>query len=470
MENHFVGKKVLVMGLGLHGGGVSVVRWLLKNKAQVTITDLKISSELKFSLNKIKKLPGAKNIRYTLGRHEFEDFTNQDLIIQNPGVPTNSPYIKKAREFGIPIVNEAVMFFGRYAGKTIGVTGTRGKSTTASLLHHILKSPIKGNVLTGNIATTPFFDIVDKLKKNSWPVAELSSWHLELMDEYKISPAIGVVTNVLRDHLNRYSSFRDYQLAKFAIIKHQSKSDIAVLNADNIISKNFAKHTKSKVYFFSLKKKVKGAYLEDKHIYFFDGQKNILVMPTDRIRLLGRHNLANILAAVTVAKVLRISNDKIKKAVNSFRGIDYRLEYKGKVRGRDIYNDSTATSPDATLAAINALGSRSIVLIAGGVNKDLDYALLAKKIKSKVKFLALLSGTGSDSLLTELKKIKYPTDKYQANINKLPVAWALSLKKSSVGDVIVLSPGGASFNMFINEFDRARQFDKLIHDSQKAKK
>jgi len=470
MENHFVGKKILVMGLGLHGGGVSVVKWLLKNKAQVTITDLKTASELKFSLDKIKKLPGAKKIRYTLGRHEFADFTKQDLIIQNPGVPTNSVYIKKAREFGIPIVNEAVMFFGLYNGKTIGVTGTRGKSTTASLLHHILKSTIKDNVLTGNIATTPFFDIVDKLKKNSWPVAELSSWHLELMDEYKVSPAIGVVTNVLKDHLNRYKSFRDYQLAKFAIIKYQSKSDIAVLNADNAISKSFSKHIKSKVYFFSLQQKVKGAYFKDKQIYFFDGQKNTVVMSTDKIKLIGRHNLANILAAITVAKVLHISNDKIKKAVNSFSGISYRLEYKAKVKGRDIYNDSTATSPDATLAAISALESRPIVLIAGGVNKDLDYAPVAKKIKSKVKFLALLSGSGSDRLLTELKKIKYPANKYKTNINKLSVAWTLALKKTSVGDVIVLSPGGASFNMFINEFDRARQFDKLIHDSQKKKK
>ncbi len=470
MANHFVGKKILVMGLGLHGGGVSVVKWLLKHKAQVTITDLKTATELKLSLNKIKKLPGAKNIKYTLGRHELADFTNQDLIIQNPGVPMNSVYLKKARTLGISIVNEAVMFFGLYSGKTIGVTGTRGKSTTASILHHILKTAIKDNVLTGNIATTPFFDIVDKLKKNTWPVAELSSWHLELMDEYQVSPAIGVVTNVLKDHLNRYKSFRDYQLAKFAIIKNQSKGDLAILNADNVICKNFAKHTKSKVYFFSLQKKVKGAYLKNRQIYFFDGRKNSLVMTIDKIRLLGDHNLANILAAVTVAKLLHISNDKIAKAVSSFRGISYRLEYKGQVKGRDIYNDSTATNPDATWAAINALEGRSIVLIAGGVNKDLDYAPVARKIKSKVKFLALLSGSGSDRLLAELKKIKYPPSKYAADISKLSLAWQLALKKSTVGDVIVLSPGAASFNMFINEFDRARQFDKLIHDSQKTKK
>ena len=458
--NNFKDKKILVMGLGLHGGALSVVKYLIKKKSILTITDLKNSSELKLSLDKLSKY---KNIKYTLGRHNIKDFKNQDLIIQNPAIPNNSKYLKIARKNNIPIINEAVMFFGLYPGKIIGVTGTRGKSTTATLINKILKRKIKRNMLAGNIATVPMFSILDKLKYNSFPVIELSSWHLDILGEYNKSPHIALITNVLKDHLNRYNNFSDYKKSKFINIKYQKNSDFAILNFDNKITFNFSKKTKAKVYFFSLKNKVRGAYIKNNIIYFNDKNKVSKIMSIKNIKLLGKHNLSNILSAIVVAKILKVSNKDICKVVNNFKGIEYRLEYKCKLKNLEIFNDATSTTPDATIAALEALDKKPIILIAGGDDKKLSYKKLAKKIKQKVKFLLLLSGTGSEKLIRELNKINYPSYKMIININNLKQAYKLSLKNSNNNDSYLLfSPAATSFNMFINEFDRAKKFNKLI--------
>ena len=455
------------MGLGLHGGAFSVVKWLLKKDVKLTITDLKTKKELKKSLDMINKIKGSKNIQYTLGKHKLKDFENQDLIIQNPGVPRDSKYILRARDNNIPIINEALMFFGLYPSKVIGITGTRGKSTTSTLTHKILKSKIKNNVLAGNIATTPMFTVLDKLKKNSLPVLELSSWHLESLEEYSISPHIAVITNILPDHLNRYNSFNEYKKAKIAIIKNQKKDDVAILNYDNIHTKKLNKKTKAKVYYFSLKKKVKGGYILNNSIYF----NNTKVMPLNNIKVLGEHNLYNILSAITIAKVVGVSNKNIEKAVNNFKGIDYRLQYIGKIKGLSVYNDATSTTPDATIAAINAMKKDNIILIAGGEDKLLEYNDLAKVIKQKVGFLLLLSGSASDKLIKELKKVRFEDYKMISDILKLKVAWKSALKHASDDNCcIVFSPSAASFNMFLNEFERAKEFNKLYDKAKKKEK
>ncbi len=452
------------MGLGLHGGALAVATWLLKQGANLTITDIKTEEQLKSSLQKLKKY---KNTKFSLGGHRLGDFIEQDLIIQNPGVPKDSVYLSIARQLNIPIVNEAVMFFGLYAGKKVAVTGTRGKSTTATLIHQLLKTEIKNNILAGNIATTPMFAVLDKIKKDTWPVLELSSWQLENLDEYQQAPEIAVVTNVLVDHLNRYKNFNEYARAKFAITRWQTKHDSVVLNCDNKITRAMAKKTRAQVYWFSLNKKVeRGAYVFGGDIYFSNGKKSEKIMPSDQLAMLGKHNLANALAALTVAKILSIDNKDIIKVLKNFSGIDYRLQYEGVVMGRAVYNDSTATTPDATQAAIKALAPKKILLIAGGQDKALDYKDLAKLIKEKVAYLILLPGTGSDKLIQELKKINFPNSQLKANVSALSLAWNLALKYKNT-DCILFSPAAASFNMFLHEFDRAKQFNKLVNASKK---
>lgn len=447
------------MGLGILGGGLSVAKWLYHQGADLTITDLKTSSQLKSSLKLLKN----KKIKYTLGRHLKSDFKDQDLIVQNPGVPRDSVYLDIARRHKIPIVNEAVLFFQNYKYPKVGVTGTRGKSTTATLIHHILKTKIKNHQLAGNIATNPMLLAISKLKPNSWPVLELSSWHLELLADFKMSPTISVVTSIYPDHLNRYKNIKEYIRAKQIIARYQKKSDKLILNYDDKIVRQFAKLTQAQVYYFSLKQKVNGAYLKNNFIYF----KNQRVMSLDKIKLLGQHNLANILASIAVAKILKINNKNIKKAVNNFKGLNYRLQYLGKVGKTKIYNDAASTSPDACRAALESLSGR-VVLIAGGVDKGLPYQGLARVIKNKADFVILLSGTASQKISQELTKLNFPSDNIVKNIDNLKQAWALAVAQKA--DIILFSPAAASFNMFQNEFDRANQFAQLVHDYQKKKK
>lgn len=462
-NTNFKNKRILVMGLGLNGGAFQVVKWLLAKDAKLTVTDIKTAQVLKPTLNQLKKLSGAKNIKFVLGEHRTEDFKDQDLLIQNPGVPANSVYLKIAKKNKIPIVNEAVMFFALYPYRKIAVTGTRGKSTTSSIIHHILKQKIKTNVIAGNIATTPMFAVLDKLKKDSLPVLELSSWHLENLGYYKYSPQISVITNVLVDHLNRYKNFNAYKQAKINIIKYQTKNDFAILNLDNIHTKTAAKYTKAKVYYFSLKNKVsRGVYLKNNNFYFVDQKKENLIMSTKNIKLLGQHNLSNIAASICVAKIVGIDNSLINKGVNSFKGVAYRLQLIKKTKNLQVFNDATSTTPDAAQAAILAMADKKIVLLAGGQDKNLDYQELAKTIKQKVAKTVLLAGTGSEKLIKELKKIKYPKNNLFTNFNTLEQALVEAQKQSLNQDILLFSPASASFNMFINEFQRAKMFDQLI--------
>jgi len=454
------------MGLGLHGGGVAVTKWFLKRGARLTITDIKTGAQLKPSLDKLKKVSGFSLIKFSLAGHQADDFLDQDLVVQNPGVPADSPFLQIARQHQTPIVNEAVLFFGLFKGPVVGVTGTRGKSTTATLIHQLLSSQIKNNVLAGNIATTPMLSVLDRLSAKTWPVLELSSWHLENLDEYHVSPKIAVVTNVLVDHLNRYKNLAAYRQAKFAITKWQKPTDLVVLNYDNIHTRNFAKKTKACVYWFSLQNKVKGAYLKNQQIYFNDGRHTENILGIDQLKVKGQHNIANVLAAVTVAKLLKVPTANIAKVLGKFRGIPFRLQYEGRQRGVNIYNDATSTTPDAAIAAIQALAGQKILLLAGGVDKELDYKNLARQIKKQVSFVVLLSGSGSQKLLGELKKVKYPFKQIVADVKSLDKAWQIARRQSGI-NCILFSPAAASFNMFIHEFDRAKTFSRIIHGQKK---
>ena len=462
-NTNFKNKRILVMGLGLNGGAFQVAKWLLAKGAILTITDLKSAKILKPTLDQMKKLSGVKNIKFVLGEHRVEDFKDQDLLIQNPGVPATSAYLQIAKKNKIPIINEAVMFFALYTHPKIAVTGTRGKSSTSSIIHHILKKKIKTNVIAGNIATTPMFAILDKLKKDSLPVLELSSWHLENLGDYQMSPQISVITNVLIDHLNRYKNFNAYKQAKINLIRYQSKGDFAVLNWDNIYTKLAVKNTKAKVYYFSLKTKVsRGVYLKNNNFYFVDQKKESSVMSTANIKLLGQHNLSNIAAAICVAKILRLDNSLINKAINSFKGVPYRLQEILKTKNLQVFNDATSTTPDAAQAAIEAMQDKKIVLLAGGQDKNLDYKDLAKTIKDKVAKTILLAGSGSEKLSKELKKIKYPSTDLFTDFDNLEKAFLEAKKQSTNQEVILFSPAAASFNMFTNEFERAKMFDQLV--------
>lgn len=456
--NNFQNKKVLIMGLGLHGGGVAVANWFLKQKARVRITDLKTQQELALSLKKIKG-----RAQYTLGKHESKDFTWADIVVQNPGVPRESKFIAMARKNGATIENEATIFFdiiGRE--RIVGVTGTRGKSTTSTLIHAILKSRYSHALFGGNIAISPMFSIIDQAKKSKDPVVlELSSWHLENLGEKKVSPHIAVFTNLFPDHLNRYEDVKDYGRAKENIFRFQTSNDFVVLNKENLYTLTLKDEIRSRVYWFgkSKNKDLDGVYIKNNEIYFCDHGK---CASLDTIKLKGDHNLYNILAAIAVAKIFGIKNEKIANILSRFHGLPHRLENIAVKKGVRYVNDSTATTPDGAIAALKTLGSakKNIILIAGGSDKNIPtekYMEFVKAMTRYCKAVILFKGHGSEKINKGLPVTRYPL-RVTRNMTSMSQAFGIAKSFARKGDIILLSPGCASFGVFKHEFDRGDQF------------
>lgn len=421
------------MGLGLHGGGAGAVKFFAQQGAEILVTDLKTKEQLSESLKKIK---GAGKTIYSLGGHKEADFLWADLIIKNPDVPNSSPYLKIARENNKPIETDLTLFFKLSKAFIIGVTGTKGKSTTSSLIFHILKSKSKRVFLAGNIGVSPL-DILPKIKKGDKVVLELSSFGLEDLTQ---SPNIAVITNIMEDHLNRYSNMQGYANAKKIIFKHQNKNNFLVLNKEDNFSAEFAKEASSKVVFFSVKE---------------------ISINIENFPLFGRHNLENLAAAVKVAELLKIPKKNIEKSIATFNGIPARQEFIREIKKVKYYNDTTATMPEATAVAIDVFSKKfpgaRLIFICGGQNKGLNFAKMSDKIKEKVAELVMLPGSAYDKIIEGM-----PGFKNIHNVSSMEEAVKKSFKLARPGDVVVLSPGAASFNIFKNEFDRGDQFVKFV--------
>ncbi|MBU3896045.1 UDP-N-acetylmuramoyl-L-alanine--D-glutamate ligase [Patescibacteria group bacterium] len=456
-EMLFSGKKVTIMGLGLHGGGVGVAKFFAKEGADVLITDLKTKKELEKSLKKIKKL----KVKYWLGSHREEDFKNVDLVVKNPAVPYSSPYLKIARENNVPVANDIDIFFEFCKSRIIGVTGTKGKTTTATLIYELLKKQFKGVFIGGNIGISPL-EFLDKTNEKSIVVLGLSSFELEGLRK---SPQVAVITSIYPDHLDRYLNYEEYIEAKKLIFKFQKPTDFLVLNYDNPQTRNLEKGAKSTVYFFSAnfflerEGKNSGCFIKNENVFF--GQESEPIFKVMDINLSGAHNTSNLLGAVTIAKILGVHNEKIKRVVSKFKGVANRQQLVSVKRGVRYINDTTATMPDATISALKTIKEEylqaRIILIAGGQDKKLEYLALAREIADSVSHLILLPGTASDKLKRDL-----PQRQSVSFVDSMAEAVKDASEIAKEGDIILLSPAAASFNLFLNEFDRGNQFVKEV--------
>ncbi len=427
------------MGLGILGRGVGVAEFLADCGAKLTITDLKSAKELRLSLKRLKKF---KNIKFVLGRHKLEDFRGQDLIIKAAGVPIDSIFIKEARKNKIPVEMDASLFARLAKGvKIIGITGTRGKSTTTHLLYKIIKNSGKRVFLGGNVKGVATLPLLKKIKDGDIVILELDSWQLEGFGESKISPHIAIFTTFFPDHLNYYKGDMDrYFQAKANIYKYQNKNDL--LFVSNQVAKIIKEKDKSNI--------------KSKLIIV---KKNII--PKNwKINILGEHNLENIALAVAVARTLGVKEKIIKKSVEKFNGVFGRLELIRNLRGIKFYNDTTATSPEATIAAVKSFKKykNKIILIGGGADKNLDYKDYAKEVSKYVKFLILFDGEASEKIIKLLGKNK----KNICKVKSMKEALNIAMKYARKGDIILLSPGAASFGIFKNEFDRGEKFVRLV--------
>lgn len=461
------------MGIGLHGGGVGVIKFLTEQGAKILATDLRKKEELNDSLNELKGLAG---IEYVLGEHRLKDFTDADMIIKNPGVANDSKYLAAAQEKNIPIESDIGIFLDFCPAPIIAVTGTKGKSTTASLLAHVLASHYPQVILAGNIRQSVLAKLPE-ITKDTIVILELSSWQLADAKNHKKSPYVAVITNIKQDHLNRYASFQDYIEDKKLIYKFQKEKDYLFLNYDDEILRQLAKDATSRIYFYSaqgtkllhaelpaLNQKARlGAYVKNKNIYY--GASQELIASIRDIRLIGQHNLNNALAAVSVADLYNVPPDKIKAALRDFRGLEGRLQFIDKIKGIKYLNDTTATAPDAAIAAIETVVKeyprkdkrRHIILIAGGADKNLNFAELGKTISDHAKAIILLPGTATAKLIKEIDpKIK------MKDAESMAQAVSLASGLAETEDSILLAPGCASFGLFQHEFDRGRQFNEEV--------
>lgn len=450
------------MGLGSYedGSGISAVRFLLSQGAKVTVTDLKTKDQL---AQQIKRLGAGlnKNIKFVLGEHHESDFISADLIVRNPGVPKSSKYLKIAKDNGIPIETDISIFFQLVDRKRIiAVTGTRGKSTTTTLLYEFIKTSDKTAVLGGNITKSPLAQMA-QVKYGGPIVLELSSWMLESLEPIKRSPHIAVFTNIYPDHLNTYEDIDDYASAKKNIFAWQNLQDYAILNRDNKYTRAMGKEVPSQRFWTSLKKFPieNGCFVSGgRIIYRRDGHEQVICSVKD-IMIPGEHNLANILNAVCVAMIYGVKPSAIRKVLKNFRGIANRLELLREIGGVKYYNDTTSTTPEATMAGLKALGlKKNIILIAGGSDKGLDFNELAKEIRKSCKAVVLFKDSGTVRLQPLLTSDKLPL----ALAGNMADAVGIAKSQSKSGDIILLSPACASFGLFRNEFDRGDQFRKIV--------
>ncbi|MCX6766529.1 MAG: UDP-N-acetylmuramoyl-L-alanine--D-glutamate ligase [Candidatus Moranbacteria bacterium] len=465
-KSDFKDKRVTVMGIGLHGGGIATVRFFASAGAKVIATDLKTEKELKSSINKLKDL---KNVKFILGQHRIEDFENVDLVVKSPAAPWTSKHIQAALKKKIPVEMDSSIFFKLCKLPIIGVTGTKGKTTTATLIAEILKTAGK-NVFTAGIGQKPVLNLLDKIgeTKKGVVVFELSSWRLSGLGRQGLSPHIAVVTNIYPDHLNYYGTMEKYIADKKYIFANQKSDDYVVLNYDNEVTRELAKSTKSKIIFFStaeipghsMSNWTSNVFVRSGKIIFNENRNETDICDLNDIKLRGGHNIGNVLAAVAAASAFGIAPEKICEAIKNFKGVEHRLEFVREIDKVKYVNDTAATMPDAAIAGINSF-SEPIILIAGGADKNLEFNKLAKVISNKAKKLILLKGEATEKIKSELKKINYEKI-IDSEFDSMGKAVVRAKNIAGPGDVVLLSPCAASFGLFLNEFDRGDKFREAV--------
>lgn len=425
----FRGKRITLMGLGLLGRGIGDAAFLASLGADLLVTDRKSKDALESSLAQLSAFP---NIAYRLGEHREEDFTAADMVIKAAGVPLDSPYIAAAKAAGVPIYMSTALFakFAMENGATIvGVTGTRGKTTTTSLIHEALTGIGKRTHLGGNVRGVSTLALLPEVQPGDVAVLELDSWQLQGFGTLGISPHVAVFTNLMPDHLNYYPDMETYFQDKAQIFRSQRPGDHLVAGA--AIAERI-RATRPPV-----------------------APTVPATLPEDwTLRIPGEHNRQNAALAREAIKAFGYGDAEIRPHLEAFTGVEGRLQRIATVGGVDVYNDNNATTPQATIAALRAFPGRNVVLIAGGAAKGIDVADFAQTISETCGYVALLAGTGTDTLRPRLPDAPV--------FDALAPAVDAAFAHASPGDVLLFSPGFASFGLFTNEYDRNDQFLALV--------
>ncbi len=444
-------KRVLVVGLARTG--VATALFCAARGARVTATDTRGESELGAAVAELRRA----GVGLELAGHRQELIREAELIIPSPGVPADAPLLQSARSKGLTIWSEIELASRFLKGRLIGITGSNGKTTTTSLIEHILKNAGFSTILAGNIGT-PLISYVEKTSDKTITVAELSSFQLELIE--KLRPNISVFLNLTPDHLDRHHTLESYGAAKARIFENQTEADSAVLNADDPGATPYAP-AKPQVFWFSRKQRVaEGAFVKENEVLFRREGIEEKVLKLADIPLAGAHNVENVLAAVAATRLAGAEPASVAKGVRSFAGVEHRLEFVAEIGGVRFYNDSKATNADATRKALDAFPGR-ILIILGGKDKGSDYTALQAPLREKA-ILALLIGAAASKIE---KQIAGSVAIEQAGTIERAVETAAHAARP--GDVILLAPACASFDQFQNYEHRGRVFKELVQQLER---
>lgn len=447
------GRRVTVMGLGLFGGGVGVTRFLVRRGARVTVTDLKTEQELRESVEELRDLP----IRLRLGGHEESDFRDADLVVVNPAVPESSPWLGMARA----LETEMNLFFKLCrAGTVVGVTGSNGKTTTTTLVGEILRRGLPRVWVGGNIGKS-LLEHVDEIGPEDLVVLELSSFQLESLGVLRRSPSVGAVLNLSPNHLDRHGTMENYAAAKRQIVAHQREGDAKILNLDDPLVREFRCASPSRTYFFSRRERpARGAYVQGEQILFYTTGARFAI-DASRRRLPGAFNLDNMAAAAAASFAASGGRwegwrEACEEVFSTFRGVEHRLEFVAEKRGVRYYNDSKATDPEATIAALETLPG-PFVLILGGYDKKTPFDALARAVAARPVRACVLIGQTAAALEAALREQPRVPEIVRAGSLEEAVRFP-----ALPGETVLLSPACASWDMFRNFAERGRAFKALV--------
>lgn len=450
-----VGKKVLVIGSGL--SGIAAVKLLSNEGADIILQD----GNENLSKQEIKdKLPKNLAIQIIVGAFPKERIKEIALVVLSPGVPTDLPYIVEMKQAGIPIWGEIELAYQYSKGKMAAITGTNGKTTTTALVGEIMKNYYVSVYVVGNIGI-PYTDMVLNTKGSTITVAEMSSFQLETVHEFR--PEVSAILNITPDHLNRHHTMEKYIAAKKRIAKNQGIHDTCVLNYEDPILRKMAEDLRPKVFFFSSRHELaEGIFLdkEGNFIYREDGKEENVCNIRD-LKLLGMHNYENVMAAIAISSHIGVPMEAIREAVINFTSVEHRIEYVAEINGVIYYNDSKGTNPDAAIKGIQAMVAPT-VLIGGGYDKGSDYKDWIAAFDGKVKYLILLGET-RETIASQARESGFDSI---IMADSLKEAVEIAYQKAEPGDAVLLSPACASWGMFKDYEERGRKFKEYVKQLQ----
>ena len=455
MKTNWSGTRVLILGAARQG--LALARWLSIHGARVTLSDMRSEADLRVARESLAEYP----ITWALSGHPLELLDSTDVLCLSGGVPLTLPIVVEAVKRGIPLSNDSQIFMEVVPCKTIGITGSAGKTTTTTLVGNMAKNAYGNRAYVGGNIGDPLINYVGDMKANDIAILELSSFQL---DQMTVSPDIAAILNITPNHLDRHGNMEAYTAAKRRILEFQSAGDTAVLGRDDRGAWGLRDDVRGMLYAFSLhelEEGLNGAYLQDGLLSLHDENARLPLLPREKVLLRGDHNVLNVLAAFTIGYAAGFPLNAMREAAESFQGVPHRLELVRELRGVHWYNDSMASAPERSMAAIRAF-EEPIVLLLGGRDKDLPWEDLMQLVSERVDHVVLF-GEAAEKIQKTVERMGLRANGSRiARADHLHDAIIKAAEVAESGDVVLLSPGGTSFDEFKDFAERGERFREWV--------